>query len=89
MADVGAKHPELQFLYRLVWEYRDAWLVPTDAQGLEASTFSYVEGETLGPLPGRFRGTNHGARRTDGTFLPDAQGSRRTAQSSDPEIQVR
>lgn len=86
MADVGAKHPELQFLYRLVWEYRDAWLVPTDAQGLEASTFSYVEGETLGPLPGRFRGTNHGARRTDGTFLPDAQGVILPTDGSSPLI---
>jgi hypothetical protein len=61
----------LEPLYRVSFEYPDAWAVELD--GL-AHHFFVAEGRCEGAIAGRFRGANHPVRRAEGTFCPDFQG---------------
>jgi hypothetical protein len=61
----------LEPLYRLTFEYPEAWGV--ELEGLE-QYFFVAEGRCEGAIAGRFRGANHPVRRADGTFCPDFQG---------------
>ena len=58
-------------LYRMVFDYPDAWSVAIGAGGLEGRHLFLAEGRCNGRLNGSMRGANHPHRRGDGTFCPD------------------
>ncbi len=65
----------LEPLYRVRFSYPEEWgveLAGTD--GRESHFYFFAAGSCDGRISGRFRGSNHPRRRTDGTFLPDFQG---------------
>ena len=65
----------LEPLYRVTFEYPEAWFVELEGQrGAESQHFLIAEGRCEGRLAGRFRGANHPRRRTHETYLPDFQG---------------
>ena len=62
-----------EYLYTVLWEYRERWRLPVTEGSVESEGFAYVEGTVDGLLEGRFRGINHGRQRSDGRFLTNVQ----------------
>jgi hypothetical protein len=66
---------ELTPLYRVRFHYPEGWTFPlAEGDSAESQSFFFAEGRCEGRIQGRFRGTNHPRRRSDGTFEPNFQG---------------
>lgn len=66
---------KLQPLYRVRFAYTEGWEIALAAPpALEGQHFFYAQGTCEGRIQGKFRGTNHPRRRSDGTFEPNFQG---------------
>src|SRR5215475_12026465 len=66
---------QLKSLYRVRLTVSVSWSVNINgANGTEGQYLMFGEGRCEGRIAGRFRNVNHPRRRTDETFLPDAQG---------------
>jgi hypothetical protein len=62
-------------LYWVRFTYPESWAIKLAGMASnEAQYFILAEGRCEGRITGRFRGTNHPRRRSDGTFQPDFQG---------------
>jgi hypothetical protein len=66
---------KLEPMYRVRFNYPEGWSVRLGEGGsTESRNFFLSVGTCEGRIEGSFRGANHPARRSDGTFLPDFQG---------------
>jgi hypothetical protein len=65
----------LEPLYRMRFDYPEAWSVAFEPGGREGQHLFLAEGTCEGRLAGAMRGANHPRRRGDGTFCPDFHGA--------------
>ena len=64
----------LESLYRMEFDYPQAWSVALAADGNEGQHLFLAEGRCAGRLSGSMQGANHPRRRGDGTYCPDFDG---------------
>jgi hypothetical protein len=64
----------LEPLYRMEFDYPQAWSVTLAAGGSEGQHLFFAEGRCDGRLSGSMRGANHPQRRGDATYCPDFDG---------------
>ncbi len=64
----------LEPLYRMEFDYPQAWSVALAAGGDEGQHLFLAEGRCEGRLSGSMQGANHPRRRGDGTYCPDFDG---------------
>jgi hypothetical protein len=64
----------LEPLYRMEFDYPQAWSVALAADGNEGQHLFVAEGRCAGRLSGSMQGANHPRRRGDGTYCPDFDG---------------
>ena len=64
----------LEPLYRMEFDYPQAWSVALATDGNEGQHLFLAEGRCAGRLSGSMQGANHPRRRGDGTYCPDFDG---------------